>query len=227
MQLMTVTSPDFTGHRATSASGRRAVSLPNASLQRDQVSFGSSSQKDSVFKRLGAALHLTRSGNEYGPVTDVRMGSMKTVSDSKTVLRTDGLSDCTAFVFLRNFDYRKGIYRDRTMIHLQGSSLDTRLDTRSDAGKEVQRLIDKAAKEPGPHKMALIYGDNTSSETGQWIVNNQPYPSYSSPSPSRHLFLEAAALCGGNAEYLPVGSCSNAVAVTPDGQVYIYYPYAS
>ncbi|OPA89529.1 hypothetical protein BFW86_13675 [Pseudomonas fluorescens] len=99
---------------------------------------------------------------------EVFVAESKTLEDRTSILKTDGLSDCSALVVLT--DLQDGIYQKRTLIHLNGSNLDAPVDRSSNAF-ELIRQLDESLQNGG--KVIFVGGTATRSAVGVGSVLGQ------------------------------------------------------
>jgi hypothetical protein len=96
---------------------------------------------------------------------NVAMGKAEIASAGEG-LSTWGLSDCSAVAVLSNFDSESERYEEMGMFHVAGSHVES-LGNTSGAMSVIQKLA------KGDYTVVIVYGDNSSSETGKSIFTEQ------------------------------------------------------
>ncbi|WP_456026821.1 hypothetical protein [Pseudomonas capeferrum] len=89
---------------------------------------------------------------------EVFMAEAKTLNDPTSILSTNGLGDCSALVVLS--DLHNGVYRKRTLVHLNGSNLEAPVGSEHNAFALLQQL-DSALENGG--KVIFVGGTATRS----------------------------------------------------------------
>jgi hypothetical protein len=134
---------------------------------------------------VSVAQHLTATGNE--------------------ALHTFGLGDCSAVVFMTNRDPATGIYRDRTMLHVNGSDIGQQSQGANGTGyTTAQRVLADALnrRSGSDHRLVIGFGANSSSDYAQELFEGQL---------SRY-----TQVCGSNVERR---SNCNVLTVAADGRI--------
>ena len=121
--------------------------------------------------------HLVRRENKAkSQVVTVKMGELKK-ADNSNVLFTEGMSHCSSFILLSDFDKEKGIYKHRQMMHVPGSSLEMKV--RKEDGSIVLSndvLQDFLEGRKGEErKLIIAHGASNVSEYSRDITRNQTY----------------------------------------------------
>jgi hypothetical protein len=142
---------------------------------------------------------------------DVPFGKLRTVHDTE-ILTTTGLFDCCAIAFLSNFDEEKGVFRDRTMMHVLGSDLRTAVSDphgeTNTANQAIQQLL--ASRTGSRHKLIVGFGLLSSSDYARESL-------LTSEHDGRQLIGEYAKACG--YEHIELQANSGTLQVAPDGRI--------
>ncbi|MBO0496237.1 hypothetical protein [Pseudomonas sp. Marseille-Q1929] len=102
------------------------------------------------------------SGTPLAPVkSEVFMGQSHTLTDRTSILKTDGLSDCSAVVVLSNL--QDGIYQKRTLVHLTGSNLEQPVNNARDGFAWLDEMKNDLAH---GGKVIFVGGSETRSVVG-------------------------------------------------------------
>ncbi len=123
---------------------------------------------DKTIAKQTSKLAPDRSVPAKPQTVEVFVAESKTLQDQTSILKTDGLSDCSALIVLT--DLKDGIYQKRTLIHLNGSNLDAPVDRSSNAF-ELIRQLDESLKSGG--KVIFVGGTATRSAVGVGSVLGQ------------------------------------------------------
>ncbi|WP_211831095.1 hypothetical protein [Kistimonas asteriae] len=119
---------------------------------------------------------VQRTGKEKGQIVTVKMGESKNASGSG-VLFTEGMSYCSSFILLSDFDKEKGIYKRRQMMHVPGSHLEQTV--KQEDGSTVMAknvLMDFLEGEKGEErKLIIAHGASNITEYSHEITLNQMY----------------------------------------------------
>jgi hypothetical protein len=124
----------------------------------------------------------------------VPVGEHRSAKGNET-LHAEGLSDCTAVVFMTNRERRSGIYRNRTMLHINGSNLNAESTGANhqyaSAGDVLLGLLD--SRKGNDHRLVIGFGTNSSSASMQRIFKEQQ-------ASGRSPITECLTACGANVE---------------------------
>ncbi|GAA4649751.1 hypothetical protein GCM10023116_20320 [Kistimonas scapharcae] len=112
--------------------------------------------------------------NEKGQLVTVKMGELKSAS-GRDDLFTEGMSFCSSFVLLSDFDKEKGIYKRRQMMHVPGSHLEE--SVKQEDGSSVKAktiLMDFLDAQKGEErKLIIVHGAANITEFSHEITLNQ------------------------------------------------------
>ncbi|GFR75723.1 dermonecrotic toxin [Elysia marginata] len=104
----------------------------------------------------------------------VKMGELKSAS-GRDDLFTEGMSYCSSFVLLSDFDKEKGIYKRRQMMHVPGSHLEESVKqedgSRVKAKTILMNFLD--AQKGEARKLIIVHGASNITEFSHEITLNQ------------------------------------------------------
>lgn len=89
----------------------------------------------------------------------------------REMLTTKHLMDCSALVYLGNYDPAKDKYRTRIVSHIPASNLEMTVSGQQ-AGALVLELLDLANRDPNA-RMCWVYGDTVGSYTQPDILSQE------------------------------------------------------
>lgn len=104
---------------------------------------------------------LSREANTH----NVPMGKRYVATDTKTILRTEGLTYCTGIGLLDKFDQNNGYYQNRSLMHLIGGSIDNTGLILADPNPAslINEFLERSTTE-NPGKAILTFGEANSSD---------------------------------------------------------------
>lgn len=134
---------------------------------------------------------------------EVRMGYMKTAVKDQ-VIYTQEMSACCAIVLCTNYDESTGIFAERSLMHVPGSSFYGK-----DSEEDSLKLVQMASDSKGKPKCIIALGGHTSLDHFP-IISNQDVPIKDGSLCKPYQMLQA--LCD-----FTLVEKTVAIAVRPDG----------
>ncbi|MBB4016061.1 MULTISPECIES: hypothetical protein [Chelatococcus] len=184
MKDMTISRhAQYSNHFSNQSSGISSTN-PNAwsaagqlALSHSSQGINSGAQNDLFTGAVNTPARAKRNGDTDAAYVPINYWA--TANDANTVLETNRLTSCSALVVLTR-QQADGTYANRTMVHLNGSSLNNRLNGGVDGYKLVDNLT-KQINEAGGGKLIWASGPDNRNPSiltalGQEGSNGKGYP---------------------------------------------------